>query len=115
LLFNEAVKMVPSGLNPLQRNQQLQQNIKDLSAKVAAIEANKVAPEDIRTQVAGRVAPQVANVGRSMGVQLNDPMELARSLAIQKTRSTLGQPLSQRPVRNAMMRDLQWEANPWEF
>jgi len=115
LLFNEAVKMVPSGLNPLQQNQQLQQNIKDLSAKVAAIEANKVAPEDIRTQVAGRVAPQVANVGRSMGVQLNDPMELARSLAIQKTRSTLGQPLSQRPVRNAMMRDLQWESNPWEF
>jgi hypothetical protein len=115
LLFNEAVKMVPSGLNPLQRNQQLQQNIKDLSAKVVALEANKVAPEDIRTQVAGRVAPQVANVGRSMGVQLNDPMELARSLAIQKTRSTLGQPLSQRPVRNAMMRDLQWGNNPWEF
>jgi len=45
----------------------------------------------------------------------NDPMELARSLATQKTRSVLGQPLSQRPVRNAQMRDLQWGANPWEF
>ena len=114
-LFDEAMKLVPSGLNPLEQKQQLQQNIKDLAAKVSLLEANKVAPEDLRTQVAGRVAPQVANVGRSMGVQMNDPMELARSLATQKTRSVLGQPLSQRPVRNAMMRDLQWGANPWEF
>lgn len=114
-LLDEAMKLVPSGLNPLEQKQQLQQNIKDLAAKVSLLEANKVAPEDLRTQVAGRVAPQVANVGRSMGVQMNDPMELARSLAAQKTRSVLGQPLSQRPVRNAMMRDLQWEANPWEF
>jgi len=114
-LFDEAMKLVPSGLNPLEQKQQLQQNIKDLAAKVSLLEANKVAPEDVRTQVPGRVAPQVANVGRSMGVQMNDPMELARSLATQKTRSVLGQPLSQRPVRNAMMRDLQWGANPWEF
>ena len=114
-LFDEAMKLVPSGLNPLEQKQQLQQNIKDLAAKVSLLEANKVAPEDLRTQIAGRVAPQVANVGRSMGVQMNDPMELARSLAAQKTRSVLGQPLSQRPVRNAMMRDLQWGANPWEF
>jgi hypothetical protein len=114
-LFDEAMKLVPSGLNPLEQKQQLQQNIKDLAAKVSLLEANKVAPEDLRTQIAGRVAPQVANVGRSMGVQMNDPMELARSLATQKTRSVLGQPLSQRPVRNAMMRDLQWGTNPWEF
>jgi hypothetical protein len=114
-LFDEAMKLVPSGLNPLEQKQQLQQNIKDLAAKVSLLEANKVAPEDIRTQVPGRVAPQLANVGRSMGVRMNNPMELARSLASQKTRSVLGQPLSQRPVRNAMMRDLQWESNPWEF
>jgi hypothetical protein len=114
-LLDEAMKLVPSGLNPLEQKQQLQQNIKDLAAKVSLLEANKVAPEDLRTQVAGRIAPQVANVGRSMGVQMNDPMELARSLAAQKTRSVLGQPLSQRPVRNAQMRDLQWGVNPWEF
>jgi hypothetical protein len=114
-LLDEAMKLVPSGLNPLEQKKQLQQNIKDLAAKVSLLEANKVAPEDLRTQIPGRVAPQVANVGRSMGVQMNDPMELARSLAAQKTRSVLGQPLSQRPVRNAQMRDLQWGVNPWEF
>jgi hypothetical protein len=114
-LFDEAIKMVPTDVNPALQQQQLRQNIKDLSAKVAAMEANKVAPEDMRTQIAGRVAPQVANIGRAMGAQMNDPMELARSIAAQRTRSTLGQPLSQRPMRNAMMKDLQWQSNPWEF
>jgi len=115
MLLDEAMKMVPSGLTGQQKQMMLKKNIQDLSNKVATIEANKVAPEDPRAGIANRIAPEVSNTARSMGVVMPDPMERARAFAIQKTRSSLGQPVSDRPVKNAMMRDLQWGTNPWEF
>lgn len=115
MLLDEAMKMVPSGLTGQQKQMMLKKNIQDLSNKVATIEANKVAPEDPRAGIANRIAPEVSNTARSMGVVMPDPMERARAFAIQKTRSSLGQPVSDRPMKNAMMRDLQWGTNPWEF
>jgi len=115
MLLDEAMKMVPSGLTGQQKQMMLKKNIQDLSNKVATIEANKVAPEDPRAGIANRIAPEVSNTARSMGVVMPDPMERARAFAIQKTRSSLGRPVSDRPVKNAMMRDLQWGTNPWEF
>ena len=91
------------------------QNVKDLVNKVSMLEAEKVAPVDVRSSITQRTAPLASQIAQAMGVQLNDPMQLARALAQQKTRSTLGQPISQRPVRNALLKDLQWGTNPWDF
>lgn len=114
-LLIEADRLLPKGLDYQATLKQRQQNVKDLVQKVALIEADKVGPQDVRREISGRLAPVASQTARSMGVQMPDPIEMARSMAQQKTRSQLGATSSQRPVRNAMLRDMQWERNPWEF
>ena len=114
-LLIEADKLLPKDLNYQQTIKQRQQNIKDLIQKVSMIEADKVGPQDVRREISGRLAPVASQTAQSMGVQMSNPMELARALQQQKTRSKLGATVSQRPVRNAMLQEMQWGNNPWEF
>lgn len=114
-LLIEAEKLLPKGLDYQATVKQRQQNIKDLVQKVSMLEADKVAPQDVRREISGRLAPLASQTAQSMGVQMSDPMELARAITQQKTRSQLGMAVSQRPVRNAMLQEMQWERNPWEF
>jgi len=114
-LLIEADKLVPQGLDRQGIVNQRQQNIKDLIQKVSLLQADKVGPQDPRRQVSGRVAPIASQTAQAMGVQMQNPMELARAMAQQKTRSQLGATSSQRPVRNAMLQEMQWSRNPWEF
>ena len=114
-LLIEADKLLPKDLNYQQTVKQRQQNIKDLIQKVSMIEADKVGPQDVRREISGRLAPVASQTAQSMGVQMSNPMELARALQQQKTRSQLGATVSQRPVRNAMLQEMQWGNNPWEF
>jgi hypothetical protein len=114
-LLIEADKLVPQGLDRQGIVNQRQQNIKDLIQKVSLLQADKVGPQDPRRQVSGRVAPLASQTAQAMGVQMQNPMELARAMAQQKTRSQLGATSSQRPVRNAMLQEMQWSRNPWEF
>ena len=114
-LLIEADKLLPKDLNYQQTIKQRQQNIKDLIQKVSMIEADKVGPQDVRREISGRLAPVASQTAQSMGVQMSNPMELARAITQQKTRSQLGATVSQRPVRNAMLQEMQWGNNPWEF
>jgi hypothetical protein len=114
-LLIEADKLVPQGLDRQGVVNQRQQNIKDLIQKVSLLQADKIGPQDPRRQVSGRVAPLASQTAQAMGVQMQNPMELARAMAQQKTRSQLGATSSQRPVRNAMLQEMQWSRNPWEF
>jgi hypothetical protein len=114
-LLIEADRLLPKGLDYQGTTQQRQQNIKDLIQKVSTIQADKVGPQDPRRMVSGRVAPVASQTAQSMGVQMPDPMEVARALAQQKTRSQLGATVSQRPIRNAMLQEMQWNNNPWQF
>lgn len=114
-LLIEADKLLPKGLDFQQTVKQRQQNIKDLIQKVSMIEADKVGPQDVRREISGRLAPIASQTAQSMGVQMSNPMELARALQQQKTRSQLGATVSQRPVRNAMLQELQWGNNQWDF
>lgn len=114
-LVAEAMQLIPDELSPLDRQAILTQTIKDLTAKVTKMQMDKAAPVDVRSDISARVAPSVSNVARAMDYQPPEPMERARALAQQRTRVTLGQPLTTRPVRNAMMRDLQWTSNPFSF
>lgn len=114
-LLIEADRLLPKGLDYQATMKQRQQNVKDLVQKVSLIEADKVGPQDVRREISGRLAPVASQTAQSMGVQMPDPIEMARAMAQQKTRSQLGATSSQRPVRNAMLRDMQWERNPWSF
>jgi hypothetical protein len=114
-MFREAMELTPTELSPVERQAILQQTIKDLTAKVTKMQMDKAAPVDVRSDISARVAPSVSSVARAMDYQPPEPMERARALAQQRTRVTLGQPLTTRPVRNAMMRDLQWGSNPFSF
>lgn len=114
-LVAEAMQLIPDELSPLDRQAILTQTIKDLTAKVTKMQMDQAAPVDVRADISARVAPSVSNVARAMSYQPPEPMERARALAQQRTRVTLGQPLTTRPVRNAMMRDLQWTSNPFSF
>ena len=114
-LLMEADRLVPEEMDPLQREAQRAQNVKDLVNKVSTMAADKVAPKDLRSEATGRTGASASRTAQSMGVQMPDPMELARALAQQQTRSSLGQPISQKPMKNALLRDLQWGQNPWEF
>lgn len=114
-MFKEAMELTPAELSPIERQAILQQTIKDLTAKVTKMQMDKVAPVDVRADISARVAPSVSNVARAMAYQPPAPMERARAIAQQRTRAALGQPLTTRPVRNAMMRDLQWSSNPFSF
>jgi hypothetical protein len=114
-LLIEADRLLPKGLDYQGTTQQRQQNIKDLIQKVSTMQADKVGPQDPRRMVSGRVAPVASQTAQSMGVQMPDPMEVARALAQQKTRSQLGATVSQRPIRNAMLQEMQWNNNPWQF
>jgi len=106
---------LPQGLDQQAMVKQRQQNVKDLINRVSTIEADKVGPQDVRREISGRSAPMASQTAQAMGVQMPNPVELARALAQQKTRSQLGATVSQRPVRNAMLQEMQWEKNPWEF
>lgn len=114
-LLIEADRLLPKGLDYQATTEQRQQNIKDLIQKVSLMEADKVGPQDPRRMVSGRVAPVASQTAQSMGVQMQNPMELARTLAQQKTRSQFGATVSQRPIRNAMLQEMQWDRNPWQF
>ncbi len=114
-LLVEADKLLPEGLDRTEVIQQRQQNIKDLVQKVSRLAADKVGPEDPRRGLSGRVAPVASQTAQAMGVQMPNPMELARALAQQKTRSQLGQTTSQRPIRNAMLQEMQWDKDPFRF
>lgn len=114
-LLQEADKLIPPGLDYQAVTKQRQQNVKDLIAKVSEIEANKVGPQDVRKEISGRLAPVASQTAQAMGVEMSNPIELARALAKQKTRSQLGATSSQRPVRNAMLQDMQWGNDPWSF
>jgi hypothetical protein len=114
-LMMEADRLLPQGLDQQAIIKQRQQNVRDLINKVATIEADKVGPQDVRREISGRVAPLASQTAQSMGVQMPNPVELARALAQQQTRSKLGATVSQRPIKNAMLREMQWEKNPWDF
>lgn len=114
-LLVEADNLLPQGMDYQEQIKQRQQNVKDLIQKVSELEANRVGPQDVRRLMPGRIAPVASQTAQSMGVQMTNPMEVARALAQQQTRSQLGATMSQRPVRNALLQEMQWGQNPWSF
>lgn len=107
IVMTEAKKLVSSD-NP----QELKQVISKIGSKVRQYEEAKRFPQDLREVGSTGQSAQLANVARSMGVQLPQSQEVDRETMKSQLYQMMGMPYRSR-VKDALERDLMTQQDPW--